>query len=62
VTEVAPGLSVPTAPWRGSGTHIGVSGPPARRGEHNREVLAELAGLAEEDIDRLDAAGVLSRG
>jgi crotonobetainyl-CoA:carnitine CoA-transferase CaiB-like acyl-CoA transferase len=61
VTEVAPGLSVPTAPWRGSRTHIGVAGPPARRGEHNREVLAELAGLGEDDIDRLDAAGVLCR-
>jgi crotonobetainyl-CoA:carnitine CoA-transferase CaiB-like acyl-CoA transferase len=62
VTEVAPGLSVPAAPWRGSGAHVGVTGPPARRGEHNREVLFELAGLGDDDVDRLDESGVLSRG
>jgi crotonobetainyl-CoA:carnitine CoA-transferase CaiB-like acyl-CoA transferase len=62
LTEVAPGLSVPTAPWRASRASLGVSGPPARRGEHNREVLAELAGLGDDAIDQLGEAGVLSSG
>ncbi len=59
VTEVARGLPVPAAPWRATRMSVGVSGPPARRGQHNREVLAELAGLSNEDIDRLCEAGVL---
>ena len=33
----------------------GVRGQPAYRGEHNREVLAELCGLADEELDRLEA-------
>jgi crotonobetainyl-CoA:carnitine CoA-transferase CaiB-like acyl-CoA transferase len=52
-------IRIPDAPWRFSDAHAGVAGDPAFRGEHNREVLAEL-GLADEEIDRLEATGVLS--
>ena len=52
-------IRIPDAPWRFSDAHAGVAGDPAFRGEHNREVLAEL-GLAEDEIDRLEATGVLS--
>ena len=36
-----------------------MAGDPAWRGEHNREVFAEL-GLDDEALDRLEADGVLS--
>lgn len=51
---------IPQAPWRFSGAETGVRGVPAWRGEHNREVLRELAGLDDAAIDRLEADGVLS--
>ena len=52
-------IRLPDAPWRFSDAEVGVAGDPSFRGEHNREVLAEL-GLADGDIDRLEADGVLS--
>ena len=58
VQEIAPGLPVPAAPWRTDGAAIGVTGPAAHRGEHNREVLVE-AGFTDRDVDALLAAGVL---
>jgi crotonobetainyl-CoA:carnitine CoA-transferase CaiB-like acyl-CoA transferase len=36
-----------------------VAGPAPRRGEHNRPVLAELAGYDDARLDRLEAAGIL---
>jgi hypothetical protein len=33
---------------------------PAYRGEHNREVLDELLGMRSEEVDALEASGVLS--
>jgi hypothetical protein len=33
---------------------------PAFRGEHNREVLEQLLGMRAEEVDALEAAGVLS--
>ena len=52
-------IRIPDGPWRFSDADVGVAGDPAFRGEHNREVLAEL-GLTPEEIDRLEADGVLS--
>jgi CoA:oxalate CoA-transferase len=52
-------IRIPDAPWRFSDAEVGVSGEPAYRGEHNREVLAEL-GIGDDELDRLEAAGVLS--
>ncbi len=54
------GVRIPNAPWRFSEADSGVRGQPAYRGEHNREVLAELCGLADDELTRLEAAGVLS--
>jgi crotonobetainyl-CoA:carnitine CoA-transferase CaiB-like acyl-CoA transferase len=56
--EVLPGLPLPAAPWRSDRAHIGVSGPPAAAGSHNREVLAEL-GYAPGEIDELEASGAV---
>lgn len=53
-------LRIPEAPWGFSDGPTGVHGTPADRGEHNREVLAELLGLDDETLDRLVAEGVLS--
>ncbi|MPY91604.1 MAG: CoA transferase [Acidimicrobiia bacterium] len=50
---------LPFSPLRFSGLDVGVRGRPAYQGEHNREVLARVLGLGAEDLDRLEAAGVL---
>jgi CoA:oxalate CoA-transferase len=55
-TEVAAGVSVPTAPWRSDRAAVGVAGPPPRQGEHSREVLTE-AGLSPHQIDGLFDSG-----
>jgi CoA:oxalate CoA-transferase len=53
-------IRIPNSPWHFSGADAGVRGQPAYRGEHNREVLAELCGLSAEELERLEADGVLS--
>jgi len=52
-------FAIPQAPWRFSDAHAGVAGPPAWRGEHNRHVLTGLLGRTDEEVDALEAAGVL---
>ena len=52
-------FAIPQAPWRFSDTPAGVAGPPAWRGEHNRSVCADLLGLDDAAIDRLEADGAL---
>lgn len=60
LTELGPGFSVPTAPWRASDLVIGTPDPHvARRGEHNREVLGEWLALSPADCAKLEASGVL---
>jgi CoA:oxalate CoA-transferase len=53
-------LRLPNSPWRFSDATTGVRGVPAFRGEHNREVLEEVLGLGAEEVEALEAAGVLS--
>jgi crotonobetainyl-CoA:carnitine CoA-transferase CaiB-like acyl-CoA transferase len=57
-----PGLRVPAAPFRLAGTPVGPSAPPARRGQHNAEVLAELAGVTPDELADLVARGVVQEG
>jgi crotonobetainyl-CoA:carnitine CoA-transferase CaiB-like acyl-CoA transferase len=52
-------VHVPQSPWRFDGMQTGVRGEPAYRGEHNREVFAELAGLGEDELAKLEADEVL---
>ena len=60
LTEAAPGLKVPTAPWRARDLEIGPARPSiARRGEHNREVLAEWLHKDVAACAELEALGVL---
>ena len=53
-------IRIPNSPWHFSGAESGVRGQPAYRGEHNREVLAELCGLSGAELDQLEADEVLS--
>ncbi len=60
VTEVGPGLMVPTAPWRAQDLDIGAqTRQVAKRGEHNREVLAEWLDKDAIACAELEALGVL---
>lgn len=67
VAELAPGLRVPAAPWRGSGAEIGLAKAArgagiARRGEHNRAVLDDWLALGPEEVAALEARGILHAG
>jgi len=53
-------ITVPSPPWRFSAAEASVRGDPAWRGQHNREVLSEVLGLTDAELDRLEADGVLS--
>ena len=61
VTPAGPGLFVPTAPWRSRDTQVGTpSGHIAKRGEHNRSVLAEWLGREADEDRATDSADFLS--
>jgi CoA:oxalate CoA-transferase len=53
-------IRIPNAPWKFTGSDVSVRGEPRYRGEDNRAVLAEVLGLDDTELDRLDAAGVLT--
>lgn len=53
-------IGVPRSPLRFDGREVGPAGPAAHRGEHNREVLSEVLGLQEDELDRLEREGVIS--
>ena len=53
-------LELPRPPWRFSTMETAVRAGPAWRGEHNREVLRELLGMDEEEIEKLEASSVIS--
>jgi crotonobetainyl-CoA:carnitine CoA-transferase CaiB-like acyl-CoA transferase len=52
-------LQLPRSPFRFSAASAGTRGRPAWQGEHNREVLRELLGLDDDEIDRLAAERVI---
>ena len=52
---------IPNAPWTFSdGPGVGVRGTPRYRGEDNAEVLREVLGFGDADIEQLAESGVLS--
>ena len=51
-------IRVPNAPWRFSDApDVALRGEPRYRGEDNRAVLAELLGLDDAELDRLESIG-----
>lgn len=52
-------VDIPNAPWTFSADEAGARGIPKYRGEDNREVFGEMLGLAGDELDRLETAGVL---
>ena len=61
-TEPEAGVVVPAAPWRSSASTVGLAGKAAGLGEHNREVLREVAGMTDAEINGLEASGVIGSG
>ena len=54
-------MRIPQAPWRFSdGPDVGIHGTPRYRGEDNRTILREFLNLGDDELDRLEADGVLS--
>ncbi len=54
-------LRIPNAPWKFSdAAGVGVSGLPRYRGEDNADVLRDVLGMTDDDIDTLLDDGVLS--
>jgi len=53
-------IRIPNAPWRFAGSDVRTGGSPRYRGEDNREVLGELLGVSDDELDRLEANGVLT--
>ncbi len=52
-------VRVPQSPWRFSDAEAGAVPTVGFRGQHNREVLTELLGLSDGDVDALTDRGVL---
>jgi len=52
-------LHLPRSPFRFSNASVGTRGHPGWQGQHNREVLREVLGLADDAIDGLERDGVL---
>jgi CoA:oxalate CoA-transferase len=53
-------LRLPRSPFRFSAADAGTTGRPAWQGQHNREVLRELLGLSDAEVDRLQRDRVLA--
>ncbi len=53
-------IRVPNSPWRFESSDVAVRGEPRFRGEDNRTVLSELLDLDDAELDRLEAAAVIS--
>ena len=52
-------MRVVNSPLKYSGTSARAAGPPPMLGQHNREVLSGLLDYDKEQLDSLEAAGVI---
>ena len=55
-----PPVTVPQSPWRFSETATGAVPRVGFRGEHNREVLGQVFGLGDDELDDLADRGIIS--
>lgn len=53
-------VRMPNAPWHFRNGRVGTHGEPRYRGEDNRNVLTDLLGLSDAELDDLEARHVLS--
>jgi len=60
VAEPLPGVRIPRVAFRTSSGEAAASGPPPRRGEHNRETLRRLLGTDDAALDALERRGALA--
>jgi crotonobetainyl-CoA:carnitine CoA-transferase CaiB-like acyl-CoA transferase len=61
--DVRPGsdpVTIPQSPWRFSGADAGAKPLVGFRGEHNREVLTDVFGLSDAQLDDLEGREVIS--
>jgi len=61
-TEVEPGARIAAAPFRSDRATIGARDRAPRFGEHTRAVLSERCALSGEELDRLEADGIIPSG
>jgi len=59
LAEASPGVMVPAAPWRSTGATIGVAGTAGSIGEHTTDVLTEVLGLADGQLEELRDSGAI---
>jgi CoA:oxalate CoA-transferase len=59
LAQASPGVMVPAAPWRSTGATIGLAGAAGHIGEHTTEVLSELLGLDDAELEDLRESGVI---
>jgi crotonobetainyl-CoA:carnitine CoA-transferase CaiB-like acyl-CoA transferase len=59
VTEVTPGLPVPSAPWRSTGAAVGVTPFVSARGADNASVLRRWLQMSDDEVSSLTDRGVL---
>jgi CoA:oxalate CoA-transferase len=59
LAEASPGVRVPAAAWRSTGATIGVAGTAGKIGEHTTDVLTDVLGLADDQIEELRNSGAV---
>jgi CoA:oxalate CoA-transferase len=59
LAEASPGVMVPAAPWRSSGATIGVAGTAGNIGADTSDVLTELLGFTEGQLEELRNSGAI---
>ncbi|MDZ7729469.1 MAG: CaiB/BaiF CoA-transferase family protein [Dehalococcoidia bacterium] len=57
---VAGTIRISNTPFRMSRSEAGIKGPPPNLGEHTRDVLEELLGMSDADVEALEESGVVA--
>ena len=60
--DIAGTIAISNTPVRMSRSESGIKGPPPNMGQHTADVLGELLGMSEADVEALESQGVVTRG
>jgi crotonobetainyl-CoA:carnitine CoA-transferase CaiB-like acyl-CoA transferase len=52
-------IPIANTPFRMSRSESGIKGPPPNFGQHTRDVLGELLGMGDAEVEKLEQAGVV---